>query len=60
MTILGPDSTVPVLGCSPSPDEPMSSISPVRRRRIVVLPRRGACTKENDFDEPHLQGLMFG
>ena len=42
MTILGPDSTAPVLGCSPSPDELMSSISPVSRRRIVVLPRRGA------------------
>ena len=42
MTTLGADSTVPVLGCTPSPEELISLISPVRRRRAVVFPKRGA------------------
>ena len=42
MTTLGADSTAPVLGCSASSEELMSPISPVRRRRTVVFPRRGA------------------
>ena len=47
LTMTCSDSTVPVLGCSVSPAELMSAISPVRRRRIEVFPKRGAPTRRN-------------